>query len=568
MHKTYTSAILVIGCLLLLYLAVSPLFSPYIVGTADGIAHKYRLVNFDHALSSGILHPRWMGSAVLGYGSPLFIFNYSVPYYIADAIYHTGVSIQTASQLYEALTIITAFGAMYLLASRLWGRWAGMVSALVYTFAPYHLHTIYSYEAWGEMFAFTFPPLIIYLLLSYIRIQEASHIRKKIFYTLTVITWVLFILTHNISSYISSPAIALLGFVATKMNKRTFMSISAVLLPVILLSAFFTLPAVLLTNTIKIPELMAKESALRFLYMIPLITQLRMSWSAVLGEPVVYQKFTIGIPIAVILCISIWKFIVFLRSRVISSTSRNNIFPPIAIMLLSILIASLFFVDPVSSVWYAFRPFQYALYPYRFLFLATFAGSVLAGYVSKKSFLSGICIITLSVLCGYPFAHPTLDVFSFPTSFFIQPQMLTYASPTLKNMGVEEFVPKGADVQFIGQAEQAYLTQRVLPQKFIIPEGAGSIGISEIKDESLSATINANQTLPLTISTFYYPNWKASVDGTTVPVSSDRYGRIVLSVPKGTHQIQLHFGYNTTEIVGIMISVAGIVVYIAALFFL
>src|SRR3990167_2656379 len=101
--------ITILVCIMLLVVAIKPLFSPYLTGTADGFAHKYRLVNFDQSLSEGIIRPRWVGNAVLGYGAPLFLFNYSIPYYMVDGIYRMGFTIQTSSQIYAAITLLLSF---------------------------------------------------------------------------------------------------------------------------------------------------------------------------------------------------------------------------------------------------------------------------------------------------------------------------------------------------------------------------------------------------------------------------------------------------------------------------
>lgn len=530
--------------ILLLYIAVRPVFSPYLIGSADGFAHKYRLVNFDQAISEGTLRPRWIGNAVLGYGAPLFIFNYAVPYYLVDSIYRFGFSIQTSSQLYAALTLITAFLTMYLLASRLWGRGAGIVAAAVYTFAPYHLFTVYSYEAWGEMLAFVFPPLILWSL-------------SKSWYAATIVTWVLFIMTHNISSFMMSPVILLLAFCIGKRDGASLFYLLKIAILVIMMSSFFLLPAVALTDTIKIPALLAKEIAMRKNYMIPLIEQLHTAYTALLGQHIEYKNFTVGVPIIGILCIGtltlIWPGV--------KRTLR-----PIGLSLLGLLVLSLFFVSPVSNIFYAFLPLQYILYPYRFLFLATFSGSLLAGYFFKKSIPAGISIMILAVIFGYPFTHPYLEIFPFPQSYFSQPQMLGYAVPTLKTMGVSEFLPKTADISFLLNQEHTYLATGTLPKKFIIPEGFGNVIAQTVRQESLSATINAKQNILLTISTLYYPDWQATIDGTSVPVGHDQHGRIVLSVPAGIHRITLHFGYSTIETVGIIISLCGIGLFISSLF--
>ncbi len=557
--KKHTLASVVSACLgiALVFLVIRPLFVPYLLGTADGFAHMYRLVNFDAALSQGIVRPRWIAGAALGYGAPLFIFNYAVPYYIVDAIYRIGFSIQTSSQIYAAITLMASFGAMYLLVRRLWGTWAGVVSAAVYTFAPYHLITTYSYAAWGEMLAFVFPPLILLCLYTADHVPASERRQKNIWYTGTVALWVLFILTHNISSFMMSPVILFLAFILGKCTWASFVYLMRIAVLVVLLSCFFLLPAVMLTGTINIPALLAKEIALRTDYMIPLTQQMRTSYAVLFGQHIVYKEFTIGVPIIMVLCFGalmlVWNGV---KKRV----------SPADWSLVVLLILSLMLVDPFFRALYVFRPLQYVLYPYRFLFLATFSGSVLSGYLFRKSVVAGVLLIVLAVLFGYPFTHPYIELFPFPPSFFSRPQMVGYAVPTLKTMGTAEFLPATADMDFLKQEEHQYLAHGTLPEKFILPVGAGSVSNPVIRQETLSLAVHAGKDTSLTVSTLYYPDWKATVDGASVRVGHDRQGRIVLAVPRGAHTVKLYFGYSTVEYIGGVMSIIGIVLFIASLF--
>src|SRR3990167_9703376 len=67
---------------LLLAIAVFPLFNSFHRGTADGLAHKFRLVSFMKSLGEGNIRPRWLADQALGFGSPIFLFNYLLPYYV------------------------------------------------------------------------------------------------------------------------------------------------------------------------------------------------------------------------------------------------------------------------------------------------------------------------------------------------------------------------------------------------------------------------------------------------------------------------------------------------------
>lgn len=540
--------LLLLVIFILLYVAVRPEFVPYLIGTADGMAHKYRLVNFDAALSQGVVHPRWIGNAVLGYGAPLYIFNYAVPYYIVDVFYRVTSNIQVSSQLYAASTIILSFFAMYLVTKNLWGTWAGVVSAAVYTFAPYHLFTVYSYEGWGEMLAFAFPPFILYCLMQ--SISAKKH--RKLWYTASVISWVLFINTHNISSFISSPIILLIAFFVSKRDKPSVFLLFKTFCIAVLIASFFIIPAITLTTTIKIPALLTKEMQLRSDYMVPFIKQMITSWSVMWGQHITYQEFTVGIPIAVT---GVIGAVMFATAQKLKRTATV----PIAVLLTFVFFVLL--TDPITNSLYAFRPLDYVLYPYRFLFVATFAGSLLAGFVWKKFSMPAVLFLVVTLLFGIPFTHPYLEIFPFPQAYFAKPQMLGYAVPTLKTMGVAEFLPESASVPFLVSEEKKYLDTGMLPQKFLLPSSTGTVITSHASQESLSANVSATTPTVLTVSTLYYPDWRAAVDGKQIALTRDNVGRMTVPVDRGTHIVTLWFGYSITEIIGIIISVVGMVLF-------
>ncbi len=220
--KKYYFSLILLLCLLP---AVVPIFKPYVSGTADGLGHRFRLVSFYNSLNQGIIRPRWAGEAALGYGAPTFLFNYPLPYYLASIFLMMGFSVNQSGQLLSALALLLSGLAMYILGKKLTGnKVAGLAGAIVYVYAPYHLLMTYLYDAWGEILAFVFPPIILYLILRLIdffeydaqRIQNSEfRIQNKkskfkilnskfqfliLNSTFLIFFWVLFILSHNVST--------------------------------------------------------------------------------------------------------------------------------------------------------------------------------------------------------------------------------------------------------------------------------------------------------------------------------------------------------------------------------
>jgi hypothetical protein len=242
--------------------------------------------------------------------------------------------------------------------------------------------------------------------------------------------------------------------------------------------------------------------------------------------------------------------------------NRTNIF---FLALLVAAIGALFLVDPLSNFLYVFKPIQYVLYPYRFLFVVTFAGSLVAGYLARKNFLFSVLIITSSVIFGLPFTKPYIEIFPFPQTFFDQPQMLGYAIPTKKTMGTAEFLPKSADITFLVNEEKKYMESGVLPQPVIIPAADGTVTSVTKKQQSLMTNVSIKNPTSITISTFFYPGWHATINAKPLTIYADSVGRITAPIPPGNHKIAFSFGRSPVENVGIIISILGIVFFLGSI---
>ena len=78
-------------------IGIRELFLPGFFDTHDGFTHIMRLAHFDEALRKGQFPVRWLQTSMAGYGSPVFIFNWSLPYYLASLLHSLGLSFQSSS---------------------------------------------------------------------------------------------------------------------------------------------------------------------------------------------------------------------------------------------------------------------------------------------------------------------------------------------------------------------------------------------------------------------------------------------------------------------------------------
>lgn len=556
----------------LLAIVVLPLFKSYIPGTTDGLAHKFRLVSFEKSLKEGNIRPRWLADSALGYGSPIFLYNYPLPYYAVSSIHLLGFSVNVSAQIFEGLTLILSAVGMYLLVYVLWGKIGALSSAILYLWSPHHLLTIFLSEGWGETASFVFPPWIFYiLLLTNFKLNQKKDLGKKyiilgFYFALLVLLWVLFILSYNIMALIFSAIYILYILASGRENiRRVFIGISSWGCA-LFITAFFWLPAISLMRFIAYPTLIHNEMQQLYLHMYSLTYQIATAFKTMHDQVAFYPDFTLGLPILFLSFVSTVFIIISLFNRKKRIKMANVLITAGTAVLFW---ASVFISHPISTwVWLHVPLLKFVVYPVRFLIPATFAGSILGGFLLKDHKYLATLFILFAVISGRPYTIPYVDIFPFPDGYFFQPQPVFHPPITRKNMAVTEFLPIWVNRDFLTEIERQYDSSGKLAEKFTVPVGVGHTLLQKNGSEDMKATILLDKPSTVTVNTFYFPNWKSYIDGVPVQTDRDREGRITVPVQSGTHSLRLIFGKSKLEALADIISILGIVMSIIMLVFI
>ena len=534
-----------------------PLFSPNVYGTADGLAHKFRLMSFTRSLTEGNLRVRWLSDQALNFGSPIFLFNYLLPYYVTSIFKLSGFDIRASVQIYQGLTLVMSFIFMFLLAEKLRGKTAGIIAAVVYTYAPYHLLTIYLYEGWGEMTAFVYPPLILYLAL---RLKETQG--KAIPFVLLTLSWFLFILSHNVSVLIYTPILLLLGATLYRFTPAPMLLYINSFISASIISSFFTLPAIFLNNLTAYPSLISKEMGMRGSYYKSLEIQLMTSLETIKTGIAKYYDFTAGLPILFLILLFPAIYLLTRRRKTPfngkgQNTGNNKVF----LLALYILFILCLFLTTLQSdfIWSKLTFLKFIVYPFRMLSPVTFLGSLLAGLLFFGRRQAAVIIVILAVIAGYPYTKAWVEIFPFGDDYFSQPQTFLLAPGTLKNMATAEFLPVNVSIPYILEVEKNYLETGKLPEKFEFLQPV-KINRQETGVEKLSVEYSSPSDNTLTVNSFYFPNWKAIIDNKEAAIRNDPNGRMQIQIPAGRHLVKLYFSYSQTEKVANMITIAGLLI--------
>ena len=124
-------------------LATAPLFRPGLPSLADAAIHLLRTAEFGQIVASGAFPPRWAPHLAYGYGYPLFIYAPPLPYLAALALSSVGLGLAGGLKAVAILAFVLGAVGAYL-----WGRdslsaAAGLLAALVFSFAPLRLREAY-----------------------------------------------------------------------------------------------------------------------------------------------------------------------------------------------------------------------------------------------------------------------------------------------------------------------------------------------------------------------------------------------------------------------------------------
>src|SRR3990172_1951592 len=101
---------------------------------------------------------RWVPDLGGLYGYPIFNYYAPLPYYFGELVYLLTGRLLFAVKAMFTLSFVAAYIFMYLLASKFFGKMGGSVSAIFYSFAPYHALDFYIRGAMGEMWALALFP--------------------------------------------------------------------------------------------------------------------------------------------------------------------------------------------------------------------------------------------------------------------------------------------------------------------------------------------------------------------------------------------------------------------------
>jgi len=540
MSKSRISSIIVHCSLFILFLpAIQPLLTAKFTCGYDNTFHLWRAVETEHLLRQGVLFSRWAPNMAHGYGYPLSNFAAPASAYAVALLRLTGLPWAWALNLTFILGWALSVYAMYLLASDLFDRYAGLAAAVLYGYVPFHAYDVFYRGGLSQSVAWFLPPLILWAL------RRAD---RRAGFAVAALGAAGLILTHNAFALLFAPIlIAYLPLAGYERNKKTVVWGGLALLAGLGLSAFFWLPALVELGFVHSERLSGGwvfDYANNFLPLSQLFALPRNADPSLIND---WPARGLGLVPALLALAGLLA----LRDRARRPTVAFFAF---------ILAGCLFLILPVSQpVWDAIPPLQRVQFPWRLVGPAALCAAILTGaavshlslavsrLLPARPHLSALvpaAAVLLVILPHLGWFYP--DHCSPPADTSIA-GMIAWerATDTLGTTAKGEYLPVWVHQMPQDPAlDAAYAAGESVARLSLesLPEGARVI---RAEYGPVDAVIELESRVPFQAQylAFYYPGWRVTGDGALVPITpTDPDGLISFDVLPGRHLIRVRFG--------------------------
>ena len=525
---------------LLLLISILPIISilrPGDYESGDFNIHIYRIMAFFDSLKEGIIIPSWAGELNATYGNPLFLFNYTLPYYIISFLHFVGFSFITSYKVYLGFTLFSSAIFMYLLAKELTNsKLAALTAAVFYLFAPYHLIDVHFRATLGESTIFYLAPLLFLFLAKYFKNN------KVIYLAYSSLLIYLLMLAHPLLAGIFI-GVGILFILFNGIYNKNYKSI---FLPFI-----FFLIGIIVSGYIWAPFLIYSPYMYHFPFngnisFYPFYFLFFSPWryGFLFQGPKGELQTIIGYTQLFVLLATI----ILLIYRKFSIKINRQIAFWIGLFLLT-----LFMMSPLSNIIWVHAPFiGLMLIEYsRLSLVLSFIISIIAGYfalhfIKKEKLIYILLILTIvSTILNWgqrrviPGVNDTILQKNVPLSTL-------YEGPSYY-----------ADTKW---ADSANFWFAKVPNKHIeILSGSGSIKELHRTTTKHIYIVLASTNLKIRENTLYFPGWEVISNGYTITSYPGYKGIIEFSLPKGTQNVTVEYNDITSVYLLKLIGIFGVI---------
>jgi len=485
-----------------------------------------RQYEMEKCFLDGQLPCRWAPQMGLDYGQPMFNYYSVFPYYFGEVFRLFGFSFIGTIKILFLLSLLLSGIFMYCFSKEFFGRYGGILSAVLFLYGPYHAVDIFVRGALSENWGIAFFPLI------FLSVYKLIKEEKVTWFLLTIISFCGLFLSHNIMSLIFTPFAVVWGLYWTVSLKKTnnpFKFLLALLWS-LGLSAFYVIPAFLEKNLINTEWLTTNYYNFQnhFANKFQLLFSRFWGYGASAGINS-QMSFQIGWPHWWIVgFIVLFLFYLLLNKR-------NLKFAGPVMFFISLFFISVLFTHQKSLFFWNLIPvLSFVQFPWRFLGLVLFSSSFISGSIfllltnhrreNIKKYLLSILTITTVILNWSYFR---------PEKYF--PKM----NDNIKLSGLELKRAESSAVLDYLPTTVKLIPKEIAPELPVVD--TGKAWVSEYKKRSnfwrFSIDVSENNPAKIKIPIFDFPQWQILIDQKQISYSSDEDGMIVISVSPGKHTV-------------------------------
>ena len=548
---------------LLALVAVWPLLTQSLPSTDDGALHMLRLVQIDRCLRHGVLCLRWAPDFAHGYGYPGFNYYMNLPTLIAELWHLTGLDFpQAMAAALSTAWLFSGWGA-YLLGRDTAGRKAGLVVATAYMYAPYQFFDSAYRGNLPEMWALALLPWVLWTG------RYAVTRRRWRDIVPCAVAYAALIWTHNLFALIGSPILGFYLLILWWQNDRSWSEarrLGAMVGLSLAQSAFFWIPAFFEQGWTRYTSGLFDYAAA----FLPLKEMLAWPPQLDLSRLNPYPPRSLSWGMLILLALSIVALVWRKRARSGSAvTSAGHV--EWAFFFVLFLIAAFLPLSASAFLWQAMPPLQVVQMPWRFLGLASLAGSICTGW-AIASLPDRLAPRSLALL-GTGTAIVLLVVAAVPWTYaapFPQPEnpgvddiiRWEYGTDLIGGTSTNEFLPIWASGVPDEPADRALLTEHdpIISRldETSLPDGAVVLSANYGLMRA-DLVIDTPQAFRARYKQFYFPGWQVTIDGTKVGLMATApHGLLGFDVPAGEHRIVVQPATTPLRALGNAISACGV----------
>ena len=582
--QSFWQQALVILALALGLVAAAPFLTrPGLPHETDAELHVYRAAELGHTLRAGVFYPRWAPDFYFGYGYPIFNYYAPLTYYLANLFdLLPGVDVVGGVKAVFVLGFLVASLGAYLLGRELFGPAAGVLApaagvlaAASFVFAPYIVYIDpHARGDLAEHFAVCLLPLVFY---AFRRLMSGVGGRRALLGSVLALAALVF--SHNLLGVVASGLLLAYwvwevvfgGRVAShsRLHWAGWGVLALVLAAAII--AFFWLPALLEQGAVELDVIGPGHFDFHEHFLSPgeLFAPSRL---LDLGATAPQYWFNLGLA----------QWLLALPALGALLCSRT----PGRRVLLYFVLAGLglvFLMLPASTpIWEHVPWMAYLQFPWRLLGPANLmlamcaAGGVTllpargpspARRWTKTALAAALAAILLLAL---PVLYPPMWPPDFGSTTL--PAIIEWErrSLALGTTSTGDFVPVGA-AQVPMRPEPSLVESYARPgpvdrvNRASLPSAA-RVEIVEHGPLYDRLAVSTPKKFPLRLYTFYFPGWRAYVNGEEVEINvAGPEGFITLWIPAGEHDVLVRFEDTPPRIAGWIISAVGLATLVIAL---